>query len=302
MNANVLFISTRYIKYEYFGALLSGMDIKKIFSFLPLNSMMYSTADAIKRYPYTEIDCNAISEENYHSYVLQTASAISSFVSSGVLENEGPNMGRLSLPFFIVIADWEDDYYNEYKPYNQILSERGEKFKRWENRHNPFPYTNNFGSLDDHLREAVMNCLGSKELLKKIRFYKTSVYFSPEVSLSQRYDYDKKEWNCVCWRSRNTGNSISLVSNLTRMAAKKNEKTLVYTNEEGRRVIHRLVLDVALREAKEYVREQAEREYRRQMAQDVYEAEQWQQDREDMIRDGLREAFNGDMSNMWNID
>ena len=300
MNANVLFLSTRYIRYEYCGALLSVMDIKKIYSFLPLNSMMYSTADAIRRYSHAEIDCSGISEEDYLSFVNRIASEIASYVTSVAIEDEGPNTGRLEHPFYIVIADWED-YYG-YKPYNQILSETGQKFKRWSARYNPFPYTCNYGSLDDQLKDATFELLGSDELLRKIRFYKTSVYFSPEISLSQRYDYDKEEWNSVCWRSRNTGKSISLVRNLTLKAAKKNEQTLVYTNDEGRRLIHHVVLDVALREAKEYVREQAEREYRRQWAQEEYDAEQERQDREDMIRDGLMEAFNGDMSNMWNID
>ena len=55
----------------------------------------------------------------------------------------------------------------------------------------------------------------------------------------------------------------------------------------------------------EIVRSQDKAELARWRAEEAEErarAIEEEEDRRQMIEDGLREAFNGDMSNMWNID
>lgn len=297
MNINVLFLSPRYIKYEYFGALISSLDVRHVFSFLPMGSMHYSISGPLMRYPCRELAARSVTEY-YESVgiIAGTLAEMACRVTDAVLP---PNKGNINNPYVIVVADWELWSY-AYRPYDEILSATGTYFQRWSHPSSDdvFPFTNAFGDLAQDIVSAYESANKAADRHERVNFCKVSVFFSPADGLSLSYDASRGGWYPAYYVGRASHRRFGTVMMLIQNAARKHESLMTGVMSNGRRGVKKVTLKVADIDAGRWREYQSWKERQWANAQDDMEREA----REDLIRDGIEEAFNGDMSNVWNID
>lgn len=258
MYTNVIFFSPRYIKYEYFGILLGSLDVRKIFSFLPLKSLPYSSAMAIQRYRYSEYDQTCDSKENYTAFIMSIASEVADIASGTTDKDLKP--GSIRNPTVLIIADWEENL-----PYNQILEANALRFKRWDKMSNIFPYTNKYGDATDSFVNSLQSYLsecGKMNLLEDIAVKKISVFFhiSPDFVLS--YNFTRKEWLYRGYIYRKTKKKVSYVYLWELKMIMENQDSMVYDTEDGKKRIRLVVLDVMSQDVKRWRQYEAEEEER----------------------------------------
>lgn len=258
MYTNVVFFSPRYIRYEYFRALLGSLDVRKIFSFLPLNSLPYSSAMAIRRYRYSEYDQTCDSKENYTAFIMSIATEVAD-IASGTTDNDF-KLGSIRNATVLIIADWEENM-----PYNQILEANAVRFKRWNKMSNIFPYSNKYGDATDAFVKSLLSHLsecGKMNLLEEIAVKKISVFFhsSPDFVLS--YNFTRNEWQCRVYIYRKTKKEVSYVHLWIQKMAKENQESMVFLNEDGKKKIRLVVLDVIFQDVKRWRQYEAEEEER----------------------------------------
>lgn len=258
MYTNVIFFSPRYIRYEYFGVLLGSLDVRKIFSFLPLNSLPYSSATAIRRYRHSEYDQTYDSKENYSAFIMSIASEVADIASSTTDKELKPESIRNAT--VLIIADWEENM-----PYNQILEANAIRFKRWNKMSNIFPYTNKYGDATDAFVNSLHSYLSECDkmnLLEEIAVKKISVFFHSETDFVLSYDFTRKEWRFRVYVNRKTKKRVSYVYLWKQKMAKENEDSMVYSTEDGKKKIRLVVLDVMSQDVKRWRQYEEEKEER----------------------------------------
>lgn len=264
MNVNVVFFSPRYLRYEFFGMLLRALNIKSIYSFLPVSSLPYSSADAIRRYENFEFDQNCENFDKYISFI----NSIVETVWNNMLDKEVADTskrGSLTVPTILVLADWEVSVCG-VKHYNQYLLDASIKFKRWENVHDTFPYRNQYGDLTDDFVSILQKKAGDDyltHLYEHVFVRKLSVYFSNHAEFVRTFDFRDGRWHCYVFKNRKTGKMGSYIQLWRQKTAHDNEESLVYVNEEGKKKIRAVTLDVMSQDVSKWRQYQREEEERR---------------------------------------
>ena len=285
MNINIIFFSPRYIKYECFGMLLSALDIKKIYSFLPINSLPYSSAD------YLEYDQKSDSYQKHDDFVTAMVEEVISMASKSNVD-DAPNTGRISNPTVLVMADWEPDG----TPYNLYLKQIGERFKRWSSMSDVFPYISHYGDITDQTVDAISKVasnFGQPNIAQRIRLKRISVFFGVDPDLVETYDFNDRSWHCYVYVSKATGKHISYVKLWRSRTSKDNPDSLLYIGNDGKKKMRPVTLDVANNDIlrwKEYIRnkerERMEAEYFQQMYSGGYDTWDDDNDREQGCGEG----------------
>lgn len=272
MNLNVVFLSPRYLRYEYFGMLLQAIDIKKIFSFLPATSLPYSSAEAIRQYNYSEYNQ---AYETLDSYIEFINSIVDAILGNTLDSDElnAQNKGALLAPTILVLADWERSG-NLPKHYNQYLEQAKVKFKRWSVFYDTFPFKNKYGDLTDNLISILKDKAGDNyytHLIEHVVIRKLSVFFSGHPELVKTFDFRDNRWHCYTFKNRNTGKTNSYIQLWRKKTAHDNEDTLVYIDETGRKKMIPVTLEVMATDVskwQQYRREEEERRWRAEYAND----------------------------------
>ena len=291
MNINIIFFSPRYIKYDCFGMLLSAIDIKKIYSFLPIDSLPYSSADAVRNYEYSEYDQKSDSNRKHDEFISSMAEEVISMASKSNVD-DAPNTGKISNPTVLVMADWESDG----TPYNLDLRQTGARFKRWTSMYDVFPYISHYGDITDQVVGAISNAAsnsGQPNIVQRLRLKRLAVFFGVDPDLVETYNFSDRRWHCYTYVSKVTGKQISYVKLWRSRASKDNPDSLLYIGNDGKKKMRPVTLDVAKNDIlrwKEYIRneerERLEAEYFQQMYSDGYNSWDDNNDREQGCGEG----------------
>jgi len=271
--------------------LLSALDIKKIYSFLPINSLPYSSAEAVRNYDYLEYDQKSDSYQKHDDFVTAMVEEVISMASKSNVD-DAPNTGRISNPTVLVMADWEPDG----TPYNLYLKQIGERFKRWSSMSDVFPYISHYGDITDQTVDAISKVasnFGQPNIAQRIRLKRISVFFGVDPDLVETYDFNDRSWHCYVYVSKATGKHISYVKLWRSRTSKDNPDSLLYIGNDGKKKMRPVTLDVANNDIlrwKEYIRnkerERMEAEYFQQMYSGGYDTWDDDNDREQGCGEG----------------
>ena len=266
MKTNVIIFSQRYIKYDFLGLLLSVLDIRKFYTFLPVLDLPYPIVDILQRYRPKEYNQSGYSQESYNEFITIISSSIVELLEKPDEDDNSKN-GRITNPTVMIMADWEE-HYGGYTTYYQYLKDRDISFQRWEKYYDIFPYTNNFGNLAEDLVGKLKEVAGEYEIngmIQDVSIKRISVFFSLDYRHIQTYDFRDDSWHYLTYVSHSTGKKASFVKLWLMRASKENPDIMLYDGNDGKKKIRPVVLDVIrydLEKWADYLRQQEEHRWR----------------------------------------
>ena len=266
MKTNVIFFSPRYIKYDFLGILLSVLDIRKFYTFLPVSYLPYPIVNTIQGYRPVEYNQSEESMESYNAFIAQISSSIVELIEIPDIDDNSKN-GMITNPTVMIMADWEK-HYGDYMTYYQYLEDRGITFQRWEKYYDIFPYTNYYGDLTEDLVGKLRDVAGERintSLIQDVSIKRISVFFSLDYRHIQTYDFRDDSWHYLTYVSHSTGKKASFVKLWLMRASKENPDIMLYDGNDGKKKIRPVVLDVIrydLEKWADYLRQQEEHRWR----------------------------------------
>ena len=266
MKANVLLISPRYIKHEYFDFLLKAMNIHKVYSFMnklprtPFESLWSKFEHSVSSNQENENYNNniegdwvlspaaqqwrEISHDEYWNFINLIIDDIEQLLKAPEKIQKNPNR-IFERPTIIVIADWEPcgRHFTSGRRafFSYDLFIKGINHREWNRYENTaFPFTNEFGDLSEHIVKRLSDKLCSdkdKNLLEQVSIIKTSVFFKHKDKLSLIYDYRDATWHVKFVLGKHKGKVYNFTQALHLRAAHIFPDIFVNQNHDGKKTL-----------------------------------------------------------------
>lgn len=275
MKANVLIISPRYIKHEYFDFLLKAMNIHKIYSFMnklskpvlwnPFQSLMSRVSDMENNTtPHEDYQNNneireedwvlspgaeqwkEITHDEYWNFIKLIIDDIEHLLKVPKQNNDDLNQ-LFERPTIVIVADWEPGgrYIHSdrrcFYSYDLFIKDSIKYHCDWNyHEKSAFPYENEFGDLSEHIVQSLNDRLCTSEdidTLSQVTIIKTSVFFKHKDKLSLSYNFHDASWHSKLLLGKHKGKVYTFTQALHFRAAKLYPDIFVCQNEDGRKTL-----------------------------------------------------------------